>query len=79
MSALEAAEQLPIATADGNVVEPLALPNNLSAAIVARPIVPVEVIVPPVMPLLVAMLVTVPVPPIVVQVGSTVTPPQTKA
>ena len=58
----------------GVVLPPVALAKMVPADMFARPMVPVVVIVPPVTPLLVAMLVTVPVPVTVVQVGLALAP-----
>lgn len=52
-----------VATADGTPEAPVTFPRTELAAIAARPMVPVVVMVPPVIPLLVAIEVTVPDPP----------------
>lgn len=52
-----------VAIAEGTPEAPVMFPRTEFAAIAARPMVPVVVIVPPVMPLFVAMEVTVPEPP----------------
>lgn len=51
-----------VAIADGTALAPVLFPSREFAPIAARPIVPVVVIVPPVMPLFVAMEVTLPLP-----------------
>lgn len=52
-----------VAIAEGTPEAPMMFPRTEFAAIAARPMVPVVVIVPPVMPLFVAIEVTVPEPP----------------
>jgi hypothetical protein len=61
VSALETVEQEGNASPDGNVA--VKAPRTVFAETDANPIVPVAVIGPPVTPLFVAMLVTVPEPP----------------